>query len=334
MISSILDLIVSDLPERTVHMTSGCPYGEANALTEIGDGTEVTLVYGRYSAKAVVRFRSGGECFYDSFELGAPLARQLRLSGDRRYRLVYDSDQKTVKIGPSPVSSASSAVGSDAKLAARRLSVGYVLLSRLGLPDDGRDHTLTVRHGGHAQRLAVRSPANLFENGLRLHPSAARALKLRPGAAYRLRYDQRAKELVLSPAGGRSGDAGQGITEANRSAGTNRSGGANRSPGVNRSRGAAGAPAAPAAAREKAPGAAGKQPAGPPRSRDHTRKPSTAVPHGKNRKPVASDAKPAASIPAKPAPPVFRAAKQGAAGRRGTEGRVPPPKPYMPKGRA
>ncbi|MDG0793634.1 hypothetical protein OMP38_24485 [Cohnella ginsengisoli] len=72
MISSILDLIVSDLPERTVQMTSGCAYGEENALTEIGDGTEVTLVYGRYSANAVVRMRSGGECFHGSFELGAP----------------------------------------------------------------------------------------------------------------------------------------------------------------------------------------------------------------------------------------------------------------------
>ncbi|WP_217594608.1 hypothetical protein [Cohnella sp. GbtcB17] len=346
MISSKLDLIVSDLPERTVQMTSGCAYGEENALTEIGDGTEVTLVNGKYAEKAIVRFRSGGECFFGSFELGAPLARRLRLSGDKRCKLVYDEKSQSLRIGPSPVSAASASIGSDAKLGAGRLSIGYALLSRLGLPDDGRNHILTIRHGGQSRRLAVRSPANLFEGGLNLHPDAARALKLRTGAAYKLSYDQRAKELVVKPAGGASAGGGPGNGEASRPSDASRSGGANRSGGTNRSSGAArsdgqnrsaGAPGSrqPASSPRRAPGAAGKH-AGPqrPPARAGTRKEATTAAPRTGARPSPGASKPdrlkSLSRPA----PVFHAAHKGGAKRSAPDTAAVLPKPYMPKGRA
>ncbi|MFD2333296.1 hypothetical protein ACFSR7_28900 [Cohnella sp. GCM10020058] len=351
MISSILDLIVSDLPERTVHMTSGCAYGEENALTEIGDGTEVTLVNGNYSGKAVVRLRSGGECFHGSFELGAPLARQLRLTGNKRFKLVYDPDRKTLKIGSSPISAASAPVGSDAKVGSGRLSIGYALLSQLGLPDDSRDHTLTIRHGGASRRLAVRSPANLFEGGFRLHPDSVRALNLRSGKAYKLSYDQRAKELVVMPAGRAPGKAGQGKNEANRSGGTNRSSSPNRTTGSNRSSGSkrssasnrssgtnrsggGAVPNPPASANDRSKGDAGHRPAAPQRTRTRTRRPAPAAAPRDDRRPTAGALKPPRPEK-KPNPaPVFHTTKGSGSGKQATAGRATPSKPYMPKGRA
>ncbi|SFB43474.1 hypothetical protein SAMN05216312_10849 [Cohnella sp. OV330] len=345
MISSILDLIVSDLPERTVQMTSGCAYGDENALTEIGDGTEVTLVNGRHSEKAVVRMRSGGECFHGSFELGAALARQLRLTGDKRYKLVYDTERKTLKIGLSPLSAASASIGSDAKLGAGRLSIGYALLSRLGLPDDRRDHTLTLRHGGRSRRLAVRSPANLFESGLNLHPDAVRALKLRTGTAYKLSYDQRSKELVVKPAGSKSAGAGQDKKEANRSGGTNRSTGASRSEGANRSGGvnrSAGANRSgggsvshpPASGKKRSTGAAGNRPAPEPNARARTRKPTSPATARDDRPPAARVSKPVRQEKITRPAPVFRTVKGSGAGKRSKSGPAAASTPYMPKGRA
>ncbi|MDG0793633.1 hypothetical protein OMP38_24480 [Cohnella ginsengisoli] len=260
------------------------------------------------------------------------------------------------------MSAASAPIGSDTKLGASRLSIGYALLSRLGLPDDGRDHTLTLRHGGLSRRLAVRSPANLFEGGLNLHPDTVRALKLRTGKTYKLSYDQRIKELVVTPTG-----VGQGKGDANRSGGTNRSGGAHRSggaqrsgstsrsAGVNRSAGAkaanrsGGAKAAnrsggasdghrspgvpafnpPAPAKNRSAGAARKRPAHPSIAREKTRKPVPLAAPRDDRRPTSRAAKPirqkrSSSDPA----PVFHAAKRGASGPVAT------PKPYMPKGRA
>ncbi|MFC3797706.1 hypothetical protein [Cohnella sp. GCM10012308] len=354
MISSILDLIVSDLPERTVHMTSGCAYGEENALTEIGDGTEVTLVNGNYSGKAVVRLRSGGECFHGSFELGAPLARQLRLTGNKRFKLVYDPDRKTLKIGSSPISAASASIGSDTKVGSGRLSIGYALLSQLGLPDDSRDHTLTIRHGGAVRRLAVRSPANLFEGGFSLHPDSVRALKLRSGKAYRLSYDQRAKELVVIPAGGAAGKAVQGKNEANRSGGTNPSSGTNRSSGSNRSSeknrstdsnrssginrsGGGSVSNPPASAKDRAKGDADRRdrrPAAPQRTRARTRRPAAAGTPRDDRRPTAGASKPSRPEKSPNPAPVFHTPKGSGSGKQAAAGRAFPSKPYMPKGRA
>lgn len=350
MISSILDLIVSDLPERTVQMTSGCAYGDENALTEIGDGTEVTLVNGRHSEKAVVRMRSGGECFHGSFELGAALARQLRLTGDKRYKLVYDTERKTLKIGLSPLSAASASIGSDAKLGAGRLSIGYALLSRLGLPDDGRDHKLTVRHGGLSRRLAVRSPANLFEGGMNMHPDAVRALKLRTGTAYKLSYDQRAKELVVKPAGGTSAGVGQDKNEANRSGGSNRSTGVNRSGGANRSgsskrsgdanrsdsahRSGGSASHPPASEKKRSTGSAGNRPSPEPNARARTRRPKPPAAARGDRPPAARVSKPVRQEKIPRPAPVFRAAKGSGAGKRSKPGPAAAYTPYMPKGRA
>lgn len=366
MISSTLDLIVSDLPESTVQMTSGCAYGEENALTEIGDGTEVTLVNGNYAEKAVLRLRSGEKCFFGSFELGAPLAKRLRLSSDKRYRLVYDAKSKSLGIGPSPVSAASAPLGSDTKLGAGRLSIGYALLSRLGLPDDHRNLALTLKHGGRSRRLAVRSPANLFEGGLNLHPDAIRALNLRSGTAYRLSYDQRAKELVVRPVGRASADAGPGKADARRSRDVNRSGGAARSGGANRSDGAtrpsgtnrsddanrsaganrgtdinrpAGAnrPAGglasrrPASARQIPRGAAGKRAV--PQPRAVTRNPPAAAAPPADRRASAPVSKPQRTTSVARPSAVFPAALRGGAKRSAT-GSAALSKPYMPKGRA
>ncbi|MDI4646119.1 hypothetical protein [Cohnella hashimotonis] len=333
MISSILDLIVSDLPDRTVHMTSGCAYGEENPLTEIGDGTEITLINGNHSAKAVVRLRSGGECFHGSFELGAPLARQLRLIGNKRFKLVYDPDRKSIKIVSSPVSAASASISSDTKVGSGRLSIGYALLSQLGLPDDNRDHTLTIRHGGSSRRLSVRSPANLFEGGLKLHPDSVRALKLRTGTNYKLSYDQRARELVFMRTGGAPSGAGPAKRIAHRSEGANRSGGANRSSGASRSGGTAASPL-PASAKDRSKGAAGLRPAAPKRKRAPRRLPEPSAATVDDRRPADRLSKPNRPTKSATPAPVFHSAKGSGSGKQVATGQAAPSKPYMPKGRA
>jgi|GEM_PF-5545383 len=226
-------------------MTAGCPYGEDNPLEKIGDGTEVVLVHGRRVGAATVHIRSGGECFHGSFEMGQRLAKQLGLPSGRRYKLDYDEERKTLRIQPSPVSAASAAIRQEAKQNRGSLSIGYGLLSKLGLPDDRPSFVVNVKHGGRSRKLAVRSPSNLFDGGLRLHPDAARELGLAPGKTYRLSYDQLAKVIVFGEVRKRSDERNGGRTvDANRSSGSNmpgeasRPGSANRSSGANRSGGA------------------------------------------------------------------------------------------------
>ncbi|MEK0315933.1 hypothetical protein [Cohnella sp. 56] len=328
MISGILDFIVNDLPDRTVHMTTDCAYGDDNPLSAIEDGTELTFTYGRQSVEARIRLRSGGECFHGSFEMGEALARRLGLPAGRRYKLTYAPDDKTMTIVAAPVSSVRASLTHGPKLGSRVLSIGYGLMSKLGLPESGarQGSEITVRHGSSSSKLRVATPSNLFDGGLRLHPSAAGALGLKAGVPYTWTYDQRARALVVGGtasrrAGGGDRDAMDAADAKKRSGGSAVDGGRAAAP-------PAATPRAPAAApRQASKSGAASRPAARPKPKPSAkprRAPAAAADARSVRRPAA----------AKPAAPADRpiAAVRASAGRK-TGRAVPPPSIYMPKGR-
>lgn len=190
-----MDLILSPIPANAVHLTMNGLGTEDRSLTSIGSGAQVTMRHGKASENVSLQFRDDGECFVNYMEMNAALAKRLKLQPSRRYRLEYDANAERLTIQPSPVSSASAALKSGGQLSPRSIYIGFALRSILGIPEQ-RGLSILLRSGSIQRRLSVYTPSNLFDSGLKLSPSTARALSLPLGAPLLLAYDQRTRTLT------------------------------------------------------------------------------------------------------------------------------------------
>lgn len=190
-----LDLYIAKVPNNTVVMTLGCT-DSAQELLAIPRNTPVSVVRGNAKALVTVQFLEGRECFADFMEMNYQLAQRLQLQALRRYLLTYAASAKTMSVSPSPISDATAIIGSQN---AANLSIGYELVSRLGIPDR-QGLPIRVRNGKFLANLRLQVPANLSDDRMRLPAFWMNKWRLNASAPYKLHYDQRYSVLSISPA--------------------------------------------------------------------------------------------------------------------------------------
>ncbi len=133
MASGRLDLFIAKLPINTVVLTLNCS-DSASELLSIPLYSALYLKRGTIKQAIQLQFLEGRECFADFMEMNFALARQFQLNALRRYLLTYNPSDQTLTIKPSPISEATAPLLAST-LGSGTLSVGYELLSRLGIPE-------------------------------------------------------------------------------------------------------------------------------------------------------------------------------------------------------
>ncbi|MFC5532541.1 hypothetical protein [Cohnella yongneupensis] len=190
-----LDLYIAKLPNNTVVLTLGCTDSASELLT-IPRNTPLVLTRGTIKAPNVnVQFLEGRECFADFVEMNFELAHRLQLQALRRYSLNYASSSKSLIIQPTPISEATAVIHSQT---ATNISIGYELVSKLGIPER-QGLPIRVRNGKYIAGLRLQVPANLSDDRMRLPAYWLNKWRLSANVPYKLQYDQRYSVLSLSP---------------------------------------------------------------------------------------------------------------------------------------
>ncbi|MFD0671652.1 hypothetical protein [Cohnella sp. GCM10027633] len=190
-----LDLYIAKIPNNTVVLTLGCT-DSASELLAIPRSTPLVLVRGTTKAHNVnVQLLEGRECFADFMEMNYELAQRLQMQALRRYSLTYMSSAKSLTIQPTPISEATAIIHAQS---AANISIGYELVSRLGIPER-QGLPIRVRNGKYIAGLRLQVPANLSDDRMRLPQYWLNKWRLSPNVPYKLIYDQRYSVLSLSP---------------------------------------------------------------------------------------------------------------------------------------
>jgi hypothetical protein len=197
MASGIMDVWIAKIPADLVLLNPRCLSGADADLSGIRTDKPIALACGNRKISVKLRYRDFGEGFVPSMEVSATLAEQLKLTPYGRYRVRYDAKSGTLSMKPFPVNAASGAYLPGTRLAAGTISIGCELLSRLGIPDRP-GLRIQVQRAGRRQPMRLQIPANLFDRNFRLSSRIGQAFRLRPGAKYPLKYDQRTGLLTIS----------------------------------------------------------------------------------------------------------------------------------------
>jgi hypothetical protein len=196
MASGRLDLFIAKVPIHTVVLTLNCS-DSASELLAIPRNATITLKRGTIKQAIQIQFLEGRECFADFMEMNYALARQFQLTALRRYLLTYNQADQSLTIKPSPLSD-TTALLTSSMLGTSTLSVGYELLSRLGIPER-QGMIIKVRHGKNIGRFRLHVPANLSDDRLRLSAQWLQKWKLNPNQQHFVQFDQRNITINLSP---------------------------------------------------------------------------------------------------------------------------------------
>jgi len=196
MASGRLDLFIAKLPPHTVVLTLNCAE-MASELLSIPRNAKLTLKRGNIKQPIQLQFLEGRECFADFMEMSFALARQFQLTALRRYMLTYNASDQSLTISPSPLSETVALIASG-PIAAGTLSVGYELLSRLGIPER-QGSIIKVRTGKHLAKLHLHVPANLSDDRLRLSSQWLQRWRLAPNQKHLIQFDQRNFTLSIAP---------------------------------------------------------------------------------------------------------------------------------------
>lgn len=195
MASGRLDLFIAKLPLQTVVLTLNCS-DTASELLTIPRNTPLTLQRGTTKQTIQLQFLEGRECFADFIEMNYVLARQFQLFALRRYLLTYNPQDRSLTIKPTPLSD-TVAVLTASTQSAGTLSVGYELLSRLGIPER-QGSLVKVRQGKNMANFRLQIPANLSDDRLRLPSIWLQKWKLGNNQTHLLQYDQRNSTLSIA----------------------------------------------------------------------------------------------------------------------------------------
>ncbi|MFB9273525.1 hypothetical protein [Cohnella cellulosilytica] len=196
MASGRVDLFIAKLPLHTVVLTLNCSE-TASELLSIPRNAKLTLKRGKVKQQIQLQFLEGRECFADFIEMNFALARQFQLTALRRYTLTYNPGDQSLTISPSPHSETAALIASG-PVSAGTLSVGYELLSRLGIPER-QGSVIKVRSGKNLAKLRLHVPANLSDDRLRLSSQWLQKWKLSPNHNHQVQFDQRNFTLSIAP---------------------------------------------------------------------------------------------------------------------------------------
>lgn len=192
-----LDLFIAKLPVNTVVLTLNCSEASSELLSLPRGDAKLTLVRGGEKQQIQLEILEGRECFADFMEMNYALARRFQLRALRRYALTYAPDNRTLTIHPAPISGTIAPVTSGA-IGANTISVGFELLSRLGIPER-QGMLLTVRAGGNNAKFRLHVPSNLSDDRLRFSSQWLQRWRLAVNRPHRLQFDQRNSTLSLAP---------------------------------------------------------------------------------------------------------------------------------------
>jgi len=194
MASGRLDLFIAKLPLHTIVLTLGCT-GSSSELAAIPRNSTITLVRGTIKQAVQVQFLEGRECFADFIEMNFALARRFQLQPLHRYMFTYNTAARTLSIQPAPISES---VASLLSQSTAGISIGYELVSKLGIPER-QGLPLRVRYGKYLASLRLQVPANLSDDRLRLPAYWIQKWRIAANQPFRLQYDQRNSMLSLTP---------------------------------------------------------------------------------------------------------------------------------------
>jgi hypothetical protein len=194
MASGRLDLFIAKLPINTIVLTLNCSSSDSE-LQSISRTETITLQRGKIKQVVQLQYLEGRECFADFMEMSFTLARRFQLKALRRYTLTYSSETHILTIAPSPVSEAEATISANGSTPGY-LSIGYELLSYLGIPER-QGAPIKFRYGKNIANLRLHVPANLSDDRFRLPAAWMQKWKLNANTAYLLQYDQRNSTVSL-----------------------------------------------------------------------------------------------------------------------------------------
>jgi hypothetical protein len=197
MASGRLDLFIAKLPVNHIVLTLNC-WDSPSGLLAVPRNTRIIMRRGSIKQAVQLEVLEGRECFADFMEMNYALARQFQLTALRRYSLAYQAEDRTLAISPSPLSESLALISPGAN-GSDTLSVGFELLSRLGIPER-QGVIIKVRSGKNLARLRLHVPANLSDNRLRLSSPLLQRWKLGANQSHLLQFDQRTFTLSVTPA--------------------------------------------------------------------------------------------------------------------------------------
>ncbi|MEK8131422.1 hypothetical protein WMW72_26285 [Paenibacillus filicis] len=217
----IIDITITKQPRSEITLVLSCYGNVAYGLSDLPNGTTVTLKNGSAEHEARIFLGEGDECAFPYMEIDPVAAKQLRLKDQTRYLAEYNSLQDTVTLTRLLVSRGHGILETD-RTRESRITVGASLAAVLGIPWTTHP-TLTIRSGHSTVKARLRVPANEISEELRLPASLSRKLGLMPGTPLMLAYNQKTKTLVVGNSAAAL-DQNQSSGDTTHRSDTNRSG--------------------------------------------------------------------------------------------------------------
>lgn len=208
MAKGIVDVnVLSEMEYNYVNLVLGCGGGLPNDLHLITDTEGLMLKRGNVISEITLVQEKGDECSFNYMEMSPEIAQKFALKHGDRVVLDYKADTKTLQMQRLNSSSASGLLLLDPrKNRDGVITIGYALLSWLGIPEDAAGTMITVNNGSISRRLRVVIPENELDETLRMSASNLKAMGLTPRKKWKFAYNQTTK--VLSVVTNKSVEAG------------------------------------------------------------------------------------------------------------------------------
>lgn len=199
MAKGIVDVnVLSEMEDSNVILVLGCGGGLPNDLHLIEERKGLTLKRGNVTREITLIQEQGDECAFNYMEMSSETAQQLGLKNGDRVILDYTSETKTLQIQRLNTSFANGLLLLDTRKNRNGvITIGYALLSWLGIPEEIAGDTIVISKDSVSKRLRVVIPDNELDETFRMSSSTLKALGLVPRKKWRLAYNQTTKVLTV-----------------------------------------------------------------------------------------------------------------------------------------
>ncbi|WP_028549847.1 hypothetical protein [Paenibacillus sp. UNC451MF] len=199
MAKGIVDVYVStEMEDSSVNLVLDCGGGLPNDLHLIEDRTELTLRRGSVNSEIELIQEKGNECAFNYMEISSETAQRFGLKSGDRVVLDYRPATKTLSMQRLNSSTAFGILLHDPrKNRDRVITIGYALLSQLGIPEDVAGQNITLTRGTISKQLRVIIPQNELDETFRLSASNLKAMSLSPRRKWKLSYNQTTKIITI-----------------------------------------------------------------------------------------------------------------------------------------
>ena len=200
MAKGIVDVNVwAEMENDRIILVLDCAGGWPNDLRLIPDRESITVKRGNVSSQITMVQEQGNECAFNYLEMSAETARTFGLQHGDRVQLTYNEETKTLQMQRLNSSSAQATLLLDSRRNKDEvITIGYVLLSWLGIPDHAVGSTITLSRGTVNKKLKVVVPENELDEVFRMSASNIKAMGLTPRKKWKLTYDQDKRTLNIS----------------------------------------------------------------------------------------------------------------------------------------